>query len=136
MMKRTLKEYEKGDGYEDDQGCFHEFAEDLLQAGILEFCSCGCPEESLLYVMRGLELINERGPEDRTEWVDWFKGHQLRTHEHFKTRGAEYFFYYWCDKEELTEHGGSVPGWLTEKGAALLSLLQDFDNAEDAEEGA
>ena len=133
MMKRTLKEYEKDDGYEDDKGCFHEFAEDLLQVGILGFCCCGRPFESLSYIRMGLELIDEK---EVGYFHVWWDGHKKRLVDHFKTDAAMYFFYYWCDKEELTEHGGSVPGWLTEKGASLLSLLQDFDNAEDAEEGA
>lgn len=124
MIKRTLKEYEKGDVYEDDGGCLHEYAEDLLQAGILGFCCCGRPFESLSYIRRGLELIDER------------EGHKKRLADHFQTDAAMYFFYYWCDKEELTEHGGSVPGWLTEKGSALLSLLRDFESAKNAEEGA
>jgi len=34
-----------------------------------------------------------------------------------------YFMWYWFDKEELTEHGGSVPGWLTKKGLGMLNKL-------------
>lgn len=132
-MKRTLKEYKKGDWYEDENGEFHEFAEDLLQVGILGFCCCGRPFESLSYIRSGLELIDEKHVGDFNLWWD---GHKKRLDEHFKTDAAMYFFYYWCDKEGLTEHGGGVPGWLTENGSALLSLLQDFESEGDAEEGS
>lgn len=133
-MRKTLAEYAKQDGYEDEQGCWHEDAESLLQTGILGFCGCGRGEDSLLYVLRGLELIDEKGPDARDKWDAWYAGHRARMDEHFKTSGAKYFFFYWCDKEGLTEHDGSVPGWLDDKGLNLLAMLREWRESRPPED--
>jgi hypothetical protein len=41
-------------------------------------------------------------------------------------KGGVYFMHYWLDKEDLTEHGGSVGGaWLSEKGEEILRYLRE-----------
>lgn len=125
-MKKTLAEYETDGCLRGDDGCFHDSHEGLLQAGILGFCCCGAPEESLLYVLRGLELIDEKSPGLDGDFDAWWGGHKARLDTHFKTEGAMYFFWYWADKEGFSEHGGSVPGGLTKKGENFLSLLREW----------
>lgn len=34
--------------------------------------------------------------------------------------------WYWLDNKGYTEHGGSVPGWLTEEGWKLLEDLEEL----------
>lgn len=126
-MRNTLADYANDDGYEDAQGCWHEDAESLIQVGVLGFCGCGRPDDSLRHVLDGLELIGEKAPDVRSkEWPAWRAGHMMRINAHFKSPGAEYFFYYWCDKEGYTHHGGSVPGYLSDKGRQLLGLLREW----------
>jgi len=87
----------------------------------LGFCCCGNPEDNLKYVRNGLHHINEMHnmDDDKMSFEEWTeKGLEI-----FGSRKAEYFFYYWADKEGLTEHGGSVPGWLDTKGHELLENL-------------
>jgi hypothetical protein len=132
-MRKTLAEYKTDFGYEDEKCAYYEDAFGLLQCGILGFCGCGAGEENLLYVLRGLELIDEKGPASHEEWRIWWDGHNARVKEHFKTSEAQYFFFYWCDKEDFTEHGGSVPGWLTDKGHNVLAMLREWrEYAEEA----
>ena len=132
-MLKKLADYAKDGGYEDSDGCWHEDVESFLQSGILGFCGCGMPEDNLLYVLRGLELIDEKRPD--VGGNAWYVGHRARLTEHFKTSGAEYFFFYWCDKQGFTEHGGSVPGWLTPDGDTLLALLREWQASLPAEPG-
>lgn len=120
-----FEDFKKDNGFEDADGCWHDDADSLLQTGILKFCACGCPEDNLDYILGGLELIAEKVPEgDRAAFVAWWEQHQTRVRTHFGSDGAAYFFYYWADKEGFTEHGGSVPGWLTDKGTDLLLMLR------------
>lgn len=130
-MRNTLSAYEEDGGYRDDQGVFYEDSEAFLQCAVLGFCGCGSPGDSLAYILRGLELIGEASPNERSEWRDWYVGHRARMDEHFKSTGAEYFFLYWCDKEGFTDHGGSVPGWLTESGRSLLAMLLEWRSSLD-----
>lgn len=45
--------------------------------------------------------------------------------DHFGGENPAYFFFYWASDRQLTEHGGAVPGWLTEKGKTLLADLKE-----------
>ena len=125
MFKKTLSDYAV-------EGSSSEDATSLLQSQ-LGFCVCGAPEDSLRYILRGLELIEEGSrdvAEDRAAHEAWLSAHFDRRMEHFGTYGAEYFFYYWCDKADLSNHGGSVPGWLTDEGKNLLALLREWSALE------
>lgn len=104
---------------------------EAIQVELLGFCSCGRPEENLLYIYKGLSLINEEGPIDKDKHREWFADYSDRANKHFGSQEAAYFFYYWADKEGFTEHGGSVPGWLTTKGEHLLKLLSDYATNKD-----
>jgi len=117
----NIDKYKQGEDYVDESGCHWDNAEDLIQCHILGFCGCGQPEENLIYVMEGLAHIGKNYDEGSV-FEDWWQdGIKL-----FGNKRAMYFFFYWADKEELTEHGGSVPGWLTMKGKELLSDLVEI----------
>ena len=122
-----IKQYKKDDGYE-YEGVYYQSSEDLLQTGFLGFCGCGSPDDNLMYVLCGLSLIN-----DACKKYDcfWYKDHQKKVNDHFKSSDGAYFFYYWADKEGYIDHGSSVPGWLTDKGKELLDMLIEWrDNHE------
>lgn len=123
-----IKQYEKDGGYE-YEGVYYQSSEDLLQTGFLGFCGCGSPDDNLMYVLGGLSLINEtykKDKDDRYAFSVWYEDHQKKVNDHFKSRDGAYFFYYWADKEGYTDHGGSVPGWLTDKGEELLEILIEW----------
>lgn len=127
VIGATLQSYfteESGYVLEAD-GCSYDTATDLLHAGILEFCGCGNPDGNLRFVLGGLELLDEQRP-DGNAWELWFAGHMLREQAHFGSQAVADFFYYWCHRQELTEHGGCIPGWLTAEGKALLALLREW----------
>jgi len=130
VMSAKLADYIVNGEFVDGAGCFHATAGDLLQAGLLGFCCCGMPDENLRYVLGGLELIESlrSSPQGKVEWSAWWEEHKARELRHFGSERAAYFFYYWCsDPAKLTEHGSGVPGWLTEKGKAMLDLLREWD---------
>ena len=103
---------------------------DDIQCDFLGFCGCGLPEENLHYIMVGLQRIDSlRDHSELTheEWDKFFSNHKRQCLEHFGNESSEYFFYYWCAKEGITEHGVGLPGWLTEKGYTLLTRLQQMN---------
>ena len=84
------------------------------------FCGCGNPEDAAAALLRLLRL------------------HPLYDHHEEVTTwlpddGVRYLLLYKLDRDELTEHGGSVGGaWLTSKGEAVRDALSreegdDFD---------
>lgn len=128
---RTLADFE----YEDSSDPYSHYtnngetfldAESLLATGFCGFCGCGNGSAALEHVLGGLEIIAEKAPPDRKDFDKWWKKHQADEQAHFGNSGAAYFFYYWAAKQDLTEHGGSVPGWLTDKGKELLGLLREW----------
>ena len=131
-LRASLDAYKNNNGgYSDGpDNVHHDSATDLLQCGILGFCGCGRPEENLLYVLGGLELIEElhTSLREHDAWEVWWPEYKARELAHFGNENAAYFFCYWCAEQpaELTEHGGSVPGWLTAKGRELLALLREW----------
>ena len=60
--------------------------------------------------------------EDKQTYEEWSAAEKRL----FGSSGAAYFVYYVLDEKELTEHGTSVPGWLTEKGLTLLQDLNEY----------
>lgn len=104
-------------------------------SAVLDFCGCGSPEAALEWVARGLDLIQglrECG-EDGRGWNAAYEAWEKRKREHFGSEGAEYFFWYWCDTNDLTEHGGSVPGWLSGRG---YEVREDIHEALSSLRGA
>jgi len=127
-----LEDAKLPDGWFILDGCHHETAESLIQTGIMGFCGCGDPEGNLEYVRRGLEHIESKDQpdsNDRAAWDVWWRGHQNDEISIFGNSQSAYFFYYWADNLKLTEHGGSVPGWLTEKGNIVLELLRTWNSS-------
>lgn len=124
------------DGYFVWEGCHYETLADIVGSGMLGFCGCGAPEENLRYVLGGLALMNEERPgwpsNSMPEFHKWYERHKARCLAHFGSERAEYFFYYWCDEKKFSEHGGSVPGWLTDSGLQLLADLRLAMSAPEA----
>lgn len=103
-----LDRYKKVDGYYTDEEGFSYEEIDQLLMGRLRFCGCGDGDAALEYVRSNLQDIKD-GITRKSE----------------KT-GAQYFVWYWLDSEGFTDHGVSVPGWLTEKGNQLLEDLTEY----------
>lgn len=98
----------------------------------LGFCGCGNPEQAAEYLREGMQIIADqrKGPHYTRgahrfdpEFEQWCKDHSARELAHFGSTGGAYFFYYWLADNDLEEHGGSVPGWLTPAGEELLAKL-------------
>lgn len=86
------------------------------------FCGCGRPEDALGLIHRFLGYYNQEA--EKTTHFDWNR--VSATHE----SGLIYFILYQFDRVGLIEHGGSVPGWLTEKGLALREALRQQSHEE------
>lgn len=113
------------------EGTNYEFLEEAI-VGLynLGFCVCGCPDEALRHLVECLNLVNnlkELVWSKQIEREDW----QKQVREVLPTGGAEYFMWYYLDDKGLTEHGGGVPGWLTDKGKQLLEDYKLFDNGKE-----
>lgn len=122
-----LDKYRKDDHLIGPDECYYESDdyEGLIQVGLLGFCGCGDPDGNLLYVLRGLQLLHERYTTENVT-LESSTDNMLRQHLHHGNEQSTRFFHYWLDKEELTEHGSVLPGWLTPKGEELLGLLQEW----------
>lgn len=123
-----LEDAKMPDGWFKLEGCSYEDAEALIQTGLMGFCGCGRPDDNLRYVRDGLRHIKCEGRPESSQcgaWAAWWKQHQVDELELFGNQQSAYFFYYWADANGLTEHGGSVPGWLADKGHKVLALLEE-----------
>lgn len=91
----------------------------------LGFCGCGAPDQSLEFifdVLRYIDRINTQVHEDKMTWTEWEEeGKQL-----FACDGARWFTFYWLDSKDFTEHGGSVPGWITDEGRAFMATVEEL----------
>jgi hypothetical protein len=119
-----------GSGYKHDDGQVSSCPVEYIQYS-LGFCCCGIVEESLIHILSGLRLINEKFQGDRLDrdgWGEWWKEWKGRCHQTLGGESGTYFFWYWADAQGLTEHGGGVPGWLTTDGESMLSDLEYLDS--------
>ena len=90
---------------------------DLLEANF-SFCTCGQPGTAAKFIVGSLEVIEQYST------LRPYEAWRSLEEQQFGQNGANYFFYYWATKEDLLAHGGSVPGWLTDKGKFVLSELR------------
>ncbi len=131
VLPGTLQSYKENNSewYTVPDGCSSPDVTSFVQGEILGFCCCGSPEENISLILEGLRIIDDKYPDGLSaeEYKEWWKEREKDVLENFGSDVSAYFFYYWADKEELTEHGGSVPGWLTSKGEKLLSLLSEWE---------
>ena len=80
-----------------------EFIDNLFE--MFNFCPCGQPTIFIYQLGEYLELVEKKAeiPEEYTAYM------------------------YLCDRERLTDHGGSVmSAWLTEKGEKLLEDIKKW----------
>lgn len=93
---------------------------DLAGCGDLSwFCGCGDPPHAAQYLRDVLQNVNDLREERQT--YDQFHAAERRMFQHY---GAACLIYHLLTHVGLLEHGGAVPGWLTEAGKARLALLQ------------
>lgn len=113
--------------YEDSRGvCFNDVAEYLHESkDWCGFCGCGIPEMSLRCIRDCLRLIDDLHS-DKTDYDGW-----ATERDKIASRPVMYTLWYMLDRLELTEHGGSVPGWLTDKGHEMLKALEELELDDD-----
>ena len=124
----TFDKFKQPDGsYIDEDDCTYEDAESFILSGILGFCGCGMPEDTGKYIRDVLMHVDKLANLSRGEgWVDRYAEWGSDGKKIFANSGSEYFAYYVLSEKELTEHGGSVPGWLTDKGRDVLKDLSEL----------
>lgn len=110
---------------------FEDYTDDLDEQLLvrLGFCGCGIPDDCMLFVRDYLELMKKRSDENddlstTDTWMENSKKMDDLIREH--PRELEYIFYYWLDDKRLTEHGGSVPGWIDGDGYEVLDKLNQW----------
>lgn len=93
--------------------CVHDSLESAVWVGVFGFCSCGNPEYEMQRILRVIQILTAPIQERNTELYDESNGYQI--------------YLYLLDSLGFTEHGSSVYGsWLTDKGKALRSALQEI----------
>lgn len=107
----------------------YEDLESFIQVGILGMCGCGNVKANLLYVLGGLELINDWLSKSNKDFKQDYNDWVIKTEKYHGSVGAAYFFYYWLNDYCFMEHGGSVPGWFTDNGKELLELLREYKDS-------
>lgn len=98
------------EGYHNDDNLYYFTAESFIIEGILGFCGCGEPELALEYICNVMLEIHVHVESKFT------KGYH-------PVDGSKYIAWYVLAKAGLTEHGGAVPGWLTNLGRDVLHDL-------------
>lgn len=99
-----------------------------FQVERLNFCGCGNPLGNLEWILEGMNLVDERMKPSPKPWGSpenraWWEAIDAKELAHFGNERARDFFWYWLDDQEFTEHGGSIPGWLTQKGVKFRDEL-------------
>lgn len=105
---RDETESEIGGYYLDDIP--YDSAETFIAVGLMNFCGCGDHESMLKHVRDILQEIKNHVDSKFTVGFSDYSG-------------AKYLAWYVIDKLEWTEHGGAVPGWLTDLGKDILHDL-------------
>lgn len=94
------------------------------------FCGCGDPEGALRYVLGALKLLKTQAElcsmaADK-DWHNNWEKMQAERLKYFQSSWAETFAWYMLTNLGMIKHGGSIPGWLTEKGERVVMMLETF----------
>jgi len=118
-----------------------ELEDELTDRFKLPFCGCGSSKQ-WPYLIGGISLLSELQTvrsalcfrTERDVWKPFYEGWEQRCLDHFGSESGADFFWHWINESpaRLAEHGGSVPGWLTDDGVKLRDILwqckvEDFD---------
>ena len=117
--------YIEGEGLYICDGIEYHDAESFIIEHMFGFCGCGNPTSVIHYISNTLQHIADL---QDLVWTDKLTYHDWRADEILihGSAGAATFIYYVLDKKGFTEHGCSVPGWLTDAGKELLSDLKEI----------
>jgi len=117
--------------YVGPDGTTYESEFDELWQGEIGFCGCGRSEATAEWMADALDAIDALTNHGEEGWDAFYADWKDRIRAlHGNEDGSRYFFWYWCDKEGLTDHGGAVPGWLTDKGKELRDRLRELARKE------
>lgn len=95
----------------------------MIIEGCFKWCGCGDRDSAMERIHKGLKHINDWHRDDKKiTWEEW------RDEQKKLFNGWEYVIFYMFDERGITEHGGSVPGWLTNGGHDLLDILDSYYN--------
>ena len=92
-------------------------------------CFCGMPEEAaalLRDVLRAMKTRADLSDNGAAHDHPDVEETRRRERELLPTDGIYYTYHYWLSNKGLTEHGGSVPGWLTAQGHEVLAALERY----------
>jgi len=94
----------------------------------LRFCACGDPATLLRHLRDAMRALKVQSDSWRDKPIgNWTPEDQERSDVTRKALGEGALYWataYLLDAAGLTEHGGSVPGWLTPKGVEFLTALE------------
>ncbi len=132
MSDKRLKDFKAGNQFVAENGATFGSLETFVLEGLMGFCGCGRPDlanEVIFNALRHIEDLEQirnrcsNKPGSDPAWTEELKTWNAKGVELFGSVGMETLVYYVLDKAELTEHGGSVPGWLTPLGEDVLAEL-------------
>ncbi len=138
---KSLTDYRKDDRYVADNGAEWDDIHTFVLEGLMGFCGCGMPEHVANLIEDGLQHIkdlmeirdgNHNRPGSDPKWKEDWDGWNRRGLEIFGNPGCEYLLYYCFDNAGLTEHGGAVPGWLSDLGEDVLKEMKTQSTPEDS----
>lgn len=115
MLNELLKIEKDPDGGYNYGGGYFDSLDDVLAMGILGFCGCGRPDDALRLI---INIMKTRAFPDKDLTVLDFRDTAALVRDNAEV--AAYIIFYLLDEKGLTEHGSSVPGWLTAKGEAFV----------------
>jgi len=118
-----------------DQKYLNKLANDIIDES-LEFCPCIDPAQTLLYIMKGLDLIELRETylneaESPAQENVCRKICEERELAFFGSEGAQAYFFQTMYRDMFTEHDHVLPGTLTENGHELLKKLHEWNTARE-----
>lgn len=90
---------------------------------IFGWCGCGNPAAAGQYILAVLRRVKVRSDYDNRGSFEKVTDDDKQL-QPFK--GALEIMWYIMYQVELTEHVGSVPGWLTDKGTEVLEILEAY----------
>jgi hypothetical protein len=100
----------------DMSGCEWEFnTKKFIWCETFGFCVCFLPDDSFKEIHKVMRSLNGDEFENK---------HKLRENPLYA------FIMYWLDEKELSEHGGSIPGWLTNYGKTVFKAMDECLNNE------
>ena len=113
---------ELAEHFDEDDGTSEMLQDNIWSA--LDLCGCGNHALTLEFISEGMRILKITDDDDSDE--GWTRKWEEQKKFESKYQGGALLLWYFLTNMGFAEHGGSIPGWLTDSGRFMFEKITEW----------